>query len=427
MPHEQVTMTTRRAESNAPSPEVVQPKRKTLLERIGGESMVKILFTTSFDELYESPEIAPFFRDAPCEAMITNHVKLFRCLLGPQEFHPKIEDLVEYIIVAHARLFRESGLNVSHFDFLAAAFHRALQSLLTDETLVEEVVNVIKPLRGIFEACEKMASDEKLMSAEERKTAMVWKGQPIDDGIQVILPDLPRGDVPSWFAIELKRISKTKSARDWSSCLADCCSASGDKVLADYFMAIPYLDLEPYMKSVIKLALLPDTIDDHETIKSDIFKTLHFPRGPTKEMLSRSLFERLTIQFKKVCHAMDVQSDEMNVLVKKLSMYSKDFPDVDPPMLHGLTCPHLLDRSNDVKQVRIDTSMISIDHSTNLRNIKHGRSKGKRGWFSDRRKSSKSAGDGTVSTGILTGDASDMDKSGQGIRKLFGWHGFKST
>jgi len=53
---------------------------------------------------------------------------------------------------AHAKLVQERGLNKQHFDLLVGQQVEVLHELGMGKPLVDEVINVIRPLRAVFEA-----------------------------------------------------------------------------------------------------------------------------------------------------------------------------------------------------------------------------------------------------------------------------------
>jgi hypothetical protein len=71
-------------------------------------------------------------------------------------------------------------------------------------------------------------------------------------------------------------------------------------------------------------------------------------------------------------------------------MYREQIPDVEPPILNGLSYPHFLDGSNDTKQKKVDATTITNKSCDKQMKIKGSKNKGKHdelkengGWFSD--------------------------------------------
>ena len=53
---------------------------------------------------------------------------------------------------AHARLIQDKGLGADHFDAVAGHLVASLAQLNVSQSLIDEVVAVVVPLRPIFEA-----------------------------------------------------------------------------------------------------------------------------------------------------------------------------------------------------------------------------------------------------------------------------------
>ena len=332
-----------------------EAKKKTLFERLGGENFVVMMLNSFFDELCETPELQRFFRDAPVETIKTHQAKLFRCLLGPEDQQPKQEDIMNYMLMTHTRLFREAGLDATHFDLVAKGFVQSLESFQVEQGMIDECVALLVPLRDVFDYGAKIAAKEKEMGDDMKKSLPECSAKTVGTDTPVVLPETPLSNVPSWLKEELKEISKEKTLRDWTAYLSDRCSSVGDKALADLMMDIPYLQLEPYMNSLLQLALVPDSMDN--AVKEAILHEVRHPRGKNKNPLPRVLFERLIVQFGKTCDMMNVHPEETKLLVKKLRTHVSAFPDIDPPKVFGLTSPHPLAKV-DMK-IEVDTSMMS--------------------------------------------------------------------
>ena len=64
---------------------------------------------------------------------------------------PEDVDIVDVVLSKHERLFREKGLNASHFDLVAGHFVGALESLQVPPELIKEATEVLVPLRPVFD------------------------------------------------------------------------------------------------------------------------------------------------------------------------------------------------------------------------------------------------------------------------------------
>ena len=157
----------------------------------------------------------------------------------------------------------------------------------------------------------------------------------IGTDVPSIFPNPPVTEVPLWLQKEIKKVANNKSLRDWTCILSDRCAATGDVQLADVMMDIPIIQLESYLANVLQLAFLPDSFDDNST--SHIVQIVRYPRGFSKNPLSRQLFDRLVVVFEKSCEDLNVKYDNKNDLVEKLRCFRKSFPksNTSPPVHEG--------------------------------------------------------------------------------------------
>jgi hypothetical protein len=63
---------------------------------------------------------------------------------------PDTYDVAEYMRRGHSRLLAD-GLDGSHFDVVAEHLVKALKAVGAPQHLIDEVVTVVAPMRGMFE------------------------------------------------------------------------------------------------------------------------------------------------------------------------------------------------------------------------------------------------------------------------------------
>ena len=339
---------------------------QTLLERLGGISFIAILLNSLYDELLESPELERFFRRSPIETIKTHQSVLFRMILGSDEGMPSHDKLINYILATHSRLFRQDGLNETHFDLVAECLVSTLHSFQVGQGLVEEIVSVILPFRAVFEYGAKIAADENRMEDGEKKNLPLCSAMTMGTDILSVLPNPPLTEVPLWLQEEMKQINRKKSLRDWTSILSDRCSATGDILLADVMMDIPISQLESYLVNVLQLAFLPDSIDENSTER--IIKIVRHPRGFGKDPLSRQLFDRLVVEFGKACEDMNIGPGIKKDLVEKLRSFRKSFPKSNTLPVNGVMnpSPMLVETSPELILNTPADNTISMKHSEKI-------------------------------------------------------------
>jgi truncated hemoglobin YjbI len=330
-------------------------QKKTLLERAGGESFVDMLLDSFLDEVLRTPKLFPFFNVAPVETIKAHQNKFFRLLFGPEKNKPNQEYVFDYMLKAHARLFREAGLNGSHFDLVTACLVRSLNFFHVGSDIVNEIVSILVPLRVAFIYGSEIATKEKAMEVEEFKNLPQCSARTIATDIPLTLPLPLRNEVPRWLKMEMSKVTKITTLRAWTSNLSDRCIALGDIALADTMMDMRYYQLEPYLNTLVQLAFVPDGIDDTSIEK--ILRTIRFPRGCNEDPLSRTLFDRLVIQFCNTCNDFNVTEDDTKVLNQKLLIHSTLFPNVNPSPFHGLSNPQRA-LAQDKKQLQCETSVL---------------------------------------------------------------------
>ena len=334
---------------------------ETLLERIGGISFVVIMLNALYDELLESPGLEHFFRRAPIEAIKTHQSVLFRVILGSEDCLPSQDKLINYMLASHSRLFREDGLNETHFDLVAECLVSTLHTFDVGQGIIEEILSILVPFRAVFEYGAKIAAKEKEMSTGERKCLPACSALTLGTDIPSILPNTPTIEVPSWLHGEIKKVTRKKSLHDWTNNLCDRCSATGDMCLADVMMDIPIYQLDSYMTNVLQLAFLPENMDADGM--ANTIKIVRHPRGLNKDPLSRSLFDRLVVEFSKTCSDMDVKTDSRKVLVEQLRGFRKSFPRSDPSHVpvNGVSNPSSMffDQSPGVARNMLTNTSIS--------------------------------------------------------------------
>ena len=92
-------------------------------------------------------QLAKFFEGVSLVRM-RQHQKKFLTMVFTEI--PEDLDMAQYMIDKHARLFQQLELNESHFDLVAGHLVAALQQLNVAQNLIDEVVSIVGPLRGIF-------------------------------------------------------------------------------------------------------------------------------------------------------------------------------------------------------------------------------------------------------------------------------------
>lgn len=122
-------------------------KQKTLMDKLGGTDAVKVAVEGMYGRILADEQLAFFFETASLTALKLHMVDFMKIAFTQV---PKEMNVEAYIRSAHAPLFKK-GLNANHFDRVANHFVATLEDLQVSTIVIHEAVNVILPLRPIFE------------------------------------------------------------------------------------------------------------------------------------------------------------------------------------------------------------------------------------------------------------------------------------
>lgn len=312
-------------------------EEKTLYERLGGDEDMRILTINFIDEAAEHPKLYKMLKNVPLSVLGHHQVNLFRVLFGPEEKRPNPDCFLDYMLATHVRMFRDYGLNEEHFDLVAVNLVTGLQTLQKDQKEIDEVVELLTPLRAVFEYGAKVASKEKGLTEEERAMLPKASAQTIGTNEMVALRDPAFMDIPAWLPETLKKYSSESKVRAWTCELTQQFGPAGDKDIADTFMDMPYMNHHVYLVAFLQLAFLPDGEDS-----SELLGMVRFPRGPMNPPLCLALWNRMIAQFVRTAKNLFMDTIAITRAVNKLRSYSDHFPDVAVEKVNGLKAPHLL-------------------------------------------------------------------------------------
>lgn len=121
--------------------------RSTLLARIGGDDALKAAVEGFYERLVHDAALAHFFEGTDLKFLKRHQVNFMRIAFTGI---PPGMDVPKLIKDKHTQLFAR-GLDETHFDLVAGHLVAQLQSMGVAAPLVEEVVEVVGPLRSVFE------------------------------------------------------------------------------------------------------------------------------------------------------------------------------------------------------------------------------------------------------------------------------------
>lgn len=303
--------------------------------------MMNIMVWSFFDELVEHPDMKPFFKNIAMVAMKTHTVKLFKIMFGTSEEQPEEEDLLEYLLRTHTRLFRDLGLDETHFDTLAGCFVQGLQSFQVDQALIDECVAVMGPLRVVFEYGAKLAKREKELSPDQLQALPIASANTIGTDAMVALPVISTIVIPDWLPKALGKDATMETVREWSCELTDRFGAEGDCEIADTYLDQPYMDHHIYNVAFLQLAFLPSDTD--RAYRQKLVDILLHPRGRDCARLSRRLFDRMVVQFALTCAKLGMPAHLSKPAEERLRTCRSAFAS-KTVRVNGATRPHFLSK-----------------------------------------------------------------------------------
>lgn len=118
----------------------------SLYDRIGGDAALEASVEGLYSRLLADTALKPFFLGVDMGKLKIHQQKFLAIAFG---VIPDGLDVAGLILRQHARLF-PLGLNETHFDLVAGHLIDTLKSLGVTQDMVDEVVAIVGPLRGVF-------------------------------------------------------------------------------------------------------------------------------------------------------------------------------------------------------------------------------------------------------------------------------------
>ncbi|KAL7580652.1 hypothetical protein ACA910_002165 [Epithemia clementina (nom. ined.)] len=165
------------------------PEQPSLLDRLGGPAKLDKFTHAFIQAISEKDGLAHFFVNVPVATIRLHQRQLFQAVFGGGKEQdiikhaafsapPSVEEhhqvpscyknnLLNFLIVTHSRLFRDLGLDGTHFDLVASCFVQAAQDLAMPPHLLDECLAIIGPLRVAFETGAALAAKDKEEQGEQ--------------------------------------------------------------------------------------------------------------------------------------------------------------------------------------------------------------------------------------------------------------------
>jgi hemoglobin len=124
---------------------------ESLFERLGGSSAVKSVVDDFYTRCIDDPYLAKFFDTSKLSALKYHQLKFLKVAFTKI---PDDLDVTALMLDKHRLLFRDRGLNASHFDKVCLHLVASLDSAGATPELIDEAANILLPLRPVFELGE---------------------------------------------------------------------------------------------------------------------------------------------------------------------------------------------------------------------------------------------------------------------------------
>ena len=135
-----------RAQQEAETDATTKPV--TLLDKLGGTDALSAVVGEMYTRLLADEITAPMFAETNMTRLKVHQIQFMKIAFTVV---PDDLDVPKLLVEKHQRLFAEKQLNETHFDKVAEHFVGACHHLNVDQTLIDEAVSVIAPLRSVFE------------------------------------------------------------------------------------------------------------------------------------------------------------------------------------------------------------------------------------------------------------------------------------
>jgi len=134
------------------------PKPVTLFDKLGGSEAVSAVVGEMYTRLLADEITAPMFSETNLTRLKTHQIQFMKIAFS---VIPDDLDVPKLLVEKHKRLFAEKQLNETHFDKVAEHFVGACHHLGVEQSLIDEAVAVIGPLRSVFEDAAKEYAAKK--------------------------------------------------------------------------------------------------------------------------------------------------------------------------------------------------------------------------------------------------------------------------
>ncbi|CAB9521867.1 MAP kinase-activated protein kinase 2 (Fragment) [Seminavis robusta] len=137
-----------------------------LLDRIGGPSLLRAIVDTFYQRIIQDAFLAPFFDGVNMAVLASHQYKFLEALMAFASTQVVVVevplDKVQFLLAKHDRMFREKGLSEEHLDLVLEHLEAAFQEHCVDDAVLQEIMEVLKGLRPVFEERARQEQEKQL-------------------------------------------------------------------------------------------------------------------------------------------------------------------------------------------------------------------------------------------------------------------------
>ncbi|CAB9530862.1 Group 1 truncated hemoglobin [Seminavis robusta] len=140
-------------------------RRRVMLQKLGGDAKRREAIDIFYKKQMEDERLLNFFEGTDIEIIKWHQFNLMSIAFTAV---PRTFDVSSLLLTRHRSLF-DAGLDESHFDIVAKHFTDTLEEMNVDAELIKEALDVVTPLRNIFQ--------EGARQAKKRKETAEFRGR----------------------------------------------------------------------------------------------------------------------------------------------------------------------------------------------------------------------------------------------------------
>mmetsp|Transcript_43199 Transcript_43199/g.106140 ORF Transcript_43199/g.106140 Transcript_43199/m.106140 type:complete len:273 (-) Transcript_43199:47-865(-) len=141
--------------------------KTTLLDKLGGPSVIAMVVDDFYQRILADDRINDFFEGVELQKLRDHQASFMNSVLSGNAMAYAGKSIEE----AHEKLVREQGLNETHFDAIAEDLSATLNALSIPDTLAQQVLARVTPLRKYFVAAPSKPTKPPLATATEPAVA----------------------------------------------------------------------------------------------------------------------------------------------------------------------------------------------------------------------------------------------------------------